>query len=331
MNKKPEPHKHHFIPQFILKNFADSEKQLYHWDNENKLLIKKSISEVFMENDMYRDEKQNQENPTAIEERFSVFERRIAMLIQNKIINESIIRITKKENEELRIFLTLLSLRSKYRKEQYTNNNFDDETRKELSNYQCDNDFESLWKRELNLLVNIRNYDKIRKNTEIDFAIKTELLEDYDNYYMSFIETDDEHFLITDVNPTNEVFPLNPYCAMHYLFPLSPKRMLLLSRVEFSKQGDNGLNLLFKQYSKINPLLYETSGRTNDSSKENNAYEYEVKKCKKEDVIYINCLLLNEVRKEMAFLDSRSIKDSLQIYGKISNVKNNYEKLEKEI
>lgn len=332
MEKKQESHKHHFVPQFILKNFADDEKQLYHWDNVEKKLEKKSVSEVFMDNDMYRDEKQSAENPTAIEDDFSVFERKIAMLIQDKIIDQSEIRISKKENEELRIFLTLLSLRSRYRKEQYINDSFDSDTRKELFNYQQDSDFESLWKRELGLLAKIRNYDKIRKNKNIDAALKREFFDDYDNFYMSFIETEEENFLITDVNPTSEVYPLDIYCAMHYLYPLSPKRMLLLSHNEFIN-GKNGSQLYnyFKCFSKIDGKLYEHAEEESDHMKDKEEYIYLVKKCSKESAMYLNCLLLNETRKEMGFKNPNLIIDTLKKYENIRHIKNDYKLLKQEI
>ena len=61
--------------------------------------------------DMYRDEENHQENPVFIENSLSIFESEIANLINNKLLNDKEIIITRAELESLRIFLSLLSFR----------------------------------------------------------------------------------------------------------------------------------------------------------------------------------------------------------------------------
>ena len=48
---------------------------------------------------------------------------------------------------------------------------------------------------------------------------------------MTFVDTEDEEFILTDIYPTFEVFPIdvNINLHMHCLFPLTPTRMLILN------------------------------------------------------------------------------------------------------
>ena len=79
--------------------------------------------------DMYRDEENHQENPVFIENSLSIFESEIANLINNKLLNDKGIIITRAELESLRIFVSLLSFRSDIRMNQYKNKIFDESTK----------------------------------------------------------------------------------------------------------------------------------------------------------------------------------------------------------
>ncbi len=93
--KKQEPRKHHYIPRFILKNFNDDKGQVNYWDIKKNKLEKRNIKSVFMNIDMYRDETINEQDPTQIESKFSIFECEIAKLISEKILNKSEITLKK--------------------------------------------------------------------------------------------------------------------------------------------------------------------------------------------------------------------------------------------
>ena len=45
---KQEPKRHHYIPQFILRNFQDENSQVSYWDIENSKLEKRNTRSVFM-------------------------------------------------------------------------------------------------------------------------------------------------------------------------------------------------------------------------------------------------------------------------------------------
>lgn len=156
--KKQEPRKHHYIPRFILKNFNDNKGQVNYWDIKKNKLEKRNIKSVFMNIDMYRDETINEQDPTQIESKFSIFECEIAKLISEKILNKNEITLKKSELEQLRIFITLLAFRSNSRMNQYINNSFNESTRDTLLKYQPDGNFEKLWRRELDILATCRSY-----------------------------------------------------------------------------------------------------------------------------------------------------------------------------
>ena len=101
MNKS-EPRKHHYIPQFILKKFTDANNQVSYWNIRNKSLEKRNTKSIFMNIDMYRDEENHKENPVFIESSLSIFESEIAALLNNKLLNDKEIIITRAELESLR-------------------------------------------------------------------------------------------------------------------------------------------------------------------------------------------------------------------------------------
>ena len=178
MNKS-EPRKHHYIPQFILRKFTDVNNQVLYWNIRNKTLEKRNTKSIFMNIDMYRDEENHQENPVFIENSLSIFESEIANLINNKLLNDKEIIITRAELESLRIFLSLLSFRSDLRMNQYKNQMFDESTKKILGG--DDVDFIDLWKREIEELSKCRSYKDIEDNENIDDIIKMEFLNDIED------------------------------------------------------------------------------------------------------------------------------------------------------
>lgn len=119
-----EAKRHHYIPQFILKNFLDNKGQVFYWDIEKEVLEKRNPRSIFMNFDMYRDEVNHKDKPTSIESSLAIFEGEIATLIRQKFLKDNEIIITRSELEALRIFLSLLSFRSDLRKDQYKNCKF---------------------------------------------------------------------------------------------------------------------------------------------------------------------------------------------------------------
>lgn len=332
---KQEPKRHHYIPQFILRNFQNEDLQVLYWDIKNNKLEKRNTRSVFMNIDMYRDELNHQDNPTSIENTLAVFEQEIAELINKKFLNSNEIILTRQELEKLRIFLSLLSFRSNSRMEQYKNNRFDDSTSEILKTYSADG-FEDLWKREVEELAKCRSFADVESNSVIDPIIKTDFYNDLKGMYMTLVDARGGEFLLTDIYPTLEVFPVQPgiNIHMHCFYPLSPTRMLILNHIMFKGETDSPILTQMKAISRItgdmivppkNNRVIPTAFLPNDT------YTYRVRKIYQDDVEYINALFLNEAHVGVMFKDMKRISSSIYNFNRRSDIKRKYDLLEKKI
>ena len=330
---KQEAHKHHYIPRFILKNFNDENGQVNYWNIEKNKLEKRNIKSIFMNVDMYRDELLNEDDPTQIESKFSVFECEIADLIAKKILDKDEVVISRRELEKLRIFITLLSFRSNSRMEQYKNNQFDDSTREKLLKFQPDGNFEELWKRELDTLATCRSYQEIQESNVIDPIIKLDFTNDLMGFYTTFIDARGGQFILSDIYPTLEIFPTGvANIHMHCMLPLSPTRMLLLNHIMFKKENEN--NPMLKGMRTLSQIKgdaivppknkYVSYGLLNKDDQ----YIYKVKKVYKSDVQYMNALVLNETRVGIIFRDKDRIVDSISSFNERTDTKQKFIELE---
>ena len=50
------PIKHHYVPQFMLRNFCFKDKLLYYYDKAKNITSVKKTDEIFMTRNLYRDE-----------------------------------------------------------------------------------------------------------------------------------------------------------------------------------------------------------------------------------------------------------------------------------
>lgn len=320
-----EPKRHHYIPQFILKNFVDDNDKLFYWDVNKKELIHSFTRYVFMNFHMYRDEINHSDNPTFIEKSLSVFEADIAKVFQ-KLKDENEVILLRKEMEALRIFLCLLSFRSNSRMEQYAQNKFDEQTRAILKQYAVNEDYADLWKREIEELSKCRTYQQIKSSSVIDPIIKLDLWNALEGYYMTLVDARGGDFLITDIYPTAEIVPItngiNIY--LHYLYPISPTRLLLLNHIMFKPEANQSAQKM-KAFSKIKENLivppepeYVKGILTHD---ENDKFVYKVRKIYSADVEYINSLLLNESKIGIAFNNKERILSSVQTFKTYNGTK----------
>lgn len=330
-----EAKRHHYIPQFILRNFLDKNGQISYWDLEKKKLEKRNSKSIFMNFDMYRDEINHQDNPTVIESSLAVFEREISDLINKKLLSEKEVVLTRAGLESLRIFLSLLSFRSDLRMNQYKNVNFNESTKRILDEYAHGN-FEDLWKREIEILSKCRSYDEIRKNTEIDPIIKLDFENDLKGYYLTLVDARGGDFILTDVYPTLEIFPVQKDVNLHLhaLYPISNKRLLLLNHIMF--RPDAATNPLFDGLKRISQIKgdmvippknkYLVSPYIHTAS---DRYMYKVGRIYANDVEYINALQLNEARIGVMFSNAENIVDSVRSFNRRDDTKQLYLEFEK--
>lgn len=331
-----EAKRHHYIPQFILRNFTDENEQLEYWDiNENKL-EKRNPRSVFMNWHMYRDEENHKDNPTLIESSLSVFEQEIAELINKKMLSENEIILSRTELESFRIFLSLLSFRSDLRMNQYKDKRFDPATLAILKKYEKDENFENLWKMEIEELSKCRTYKQIEDSKVIDPIIKTDFFNDLKGMYMTFVEARGGEFLISDVYPTLEIFPLRPgiNIHMHCMYPLSATRLLLLNHIMFKQETNDPMLETMKSFSQIKGdlIALPKNDYTNGVAyNQNDKFIYRVRKIYSSDVEYINALFLNEARVGLAFKNKDRVLSSIEAYNMRKEGKKDYALLANEL
>lgn len=291
-----------------------------------------------MNTSMYRSEEINAENPVEVENNLSIFEQEIAPLFKDLNTLDNI-TLTRKQMESLRIFLMLLSFRSDLRMKQYKDKRFDENTKEFLDEFKGDEDFELFWKKEINKLSKCRSLEDIKNAEEVDLIIKTDFTNLLNGYYMTIVEARGQDFIISDVYPTLEIFPLNDNVNihLHFIYPISPTRVILLNHIMFREIIQN------KQSPEFKPMIDVSRIKGNMVKEPKNRYKispqyhtpddefiYRVTKIYEKDVAYVNTLLLNETRNGFAFRQSDRIEASISQYNSNYRMfnKNNFDKLE---
>ena len=338
---KNEPIKHHYIPQFILRSFLGEDGLFYYWDNDNKYLSKRNTKSVFMNNSMYRSEEINPENPVEVENNLSKFEQEMAPLFKRLCSTDEVV-LTRRELESLRIFLSLLSFRSDLRMKQYKDKKFNESTEELLNVFKGEQDFDLFWKNEINVLAKCRSFEEVMAVEGVDPIIKMDFSNDLKGYYMTLIEARGQEFIISDVYPTLEIYPIAPTINIHLhaIYPISPTRAILLNNIFFKKIMVEKQDPMFKpmiDYSRMKGNMLKEpknhypmgpSVHTPDDK-----YFYRPVKIYENDVTYINMLFLNETRMGFAFRNVDKIKASISRYNTTNREynKNNFDFLENKL
>ena len=321
-NIMSEPVKHHFIPQFILRNFTHNNDQIFYWNKETSKIEVRNTKSVYMVKNLYRDEKNHPTDPAVIEKKFAQFESTIATLFQEKIIDKNPIVLTRTENEKLRRFLYLLSFRSSSRKKQYIDANFDEATKEHLSKYVVNDDYIDLWLREIETILDTDDYHDLQNNDNVSWTIRTDFWSHLSGYYMTFVAPRGQDFIIGDIYPTTEIFPIginNANLYPHLMFPITPDLMLILNHIGFKPETNKGLLMLDNMvaFSRIkgNAIVppnakYKVQGKLSPED----IYTYRINKLYSEDVTYLNLLSLNEVRKGFSYTNIDRVIESIKEY-----------------
>lgn len=338
MDKTQFPKRHHYIPRFILRNFCFKDEITNYWNKEKQLLSPRNIKNIFMNENMYKVDAATPDDEYKIETNLGIFECEIAQLIREKFLAASTdIVITRADNEKLRIFFELMSFRANHRLEQYKNSKFDPSTKFILD---CVNDKENyvdLWKKELEELAGCRTLEEIKNLKNVDPIIQQDFLNEISCYYMTVVDSRGQDFIMSDILPTLEIFPLpdGVNLHLHQFFPISPKRMIVLNHVIFKKDRSFIYqNIPFTkqiiEYSMIkgNALTQPFDLRKNKIQfNPDDQYRYHIQKIYENDVTYINALILNESRIGFIFKDLESVKNSIYKYQKRKDIKQDYSKL----
>ena len=293
MNK--EPVRHHYIPQFILRNFCfDDRSHLFYYDKKTSEISERKTKEIFMARNLYRDDINNIENPTKIETDMARFESEVAKIIAERFLNENEIPITRDEDEKLKLFFAIMAFRSKITSDKF-GIGASDESKAFYSMYQKNGDLTDFWRRNLGHLVNCRSLREVLSHKEIDDPIKIFFIRDTNGYFgLYFIVAERRghiDFIISDVYPTlvYGVMDGGMELPMYSIFPISPDRVILLAA--------NGVEGAPRSVAVLREEILKKPKLNSDKR----IIKIHVKKMYENEVRYVNSVLIKEACEGFAF------------------------------
>lgn len=296
-----EPKKHHYIPQFILKNFSFDEKcNLFYFDRKTYKICEKSTRDIFMVRNLYRDEINNPDEPTKIEKDMACFESEISRIITGRFLNRDEIAITLEEDEKLKLFFAIMGFRSKNASDKF-GADVSDKSRMFYSMYQENGDLSDFWRRNLGNLVNCRSLKEIADHKTIDDPIKIFFLRDmfgcFGRYFVVAERRGPLDFIISDAYPTviKGVSDRGLQLDLFSIFPISSDRILLL--VNNGIEGVPKNILAFSDDVLKKPKL--NSNKKSIIIRTKKIYENEVR--------YVNSELIMESNEGFAFRDKNRV------------------------
>lgn len=314
--------KHHYVPQFILKNFSKDKKRINIWNVNEKKQFKMQVEVAFQKKYLYKDDN-NKEDTMHIENAFSKLESDVAPIIKKIIDSKNKIELNRLELKLIKKFLHLMEFRSKNRNRQYKNSLFDPLTELSLKSKCKDEDYVALWLRELKYLIENEIDFGINEETPLTLPIFQEVIKHYKGtFVVVFDACQGEEFFLTDNYGTFEKSSVTGLPIISF-YPLSPRKLIAL--VSGWNLNSNTLYLdektsipstyisppknKYKNY--MGNRAYRRLGRESDNDK----FIYTISKIDNNTVRQINAFLINQVHEQLCFMNSNNIKNSLKFYN----------------
>lgn len=300
---KKEPIRHHYIPQFILRNFCFDEKGNTFYKNvKSKKESIKQIRDIFMERNLYRDTINN-DNPVEIENDFAKFENEVSCIIKEKFLKEKEFILTHAENEKLKLFFALMPFRSKSTHELFKKG-LSIDSKNSYINYQPDKNFEDFWKRNLGKLAKCRSLEEIIDNTEIDAPIKVFLKRDtfgfFGKYFCIIEPKSTGGFVLGDGYPVFCKGILGPpdnsfEIGLYNIYTLSPNRAILFANA--------GCKEAPRDILQLRPLVF------NEPIIKNNKLLFRVKKLYSDEVEIVNNMIIKNAKEGIIYKKEKRLLD----------------------
>jgi len=231
---KNEPVKHHYIPQFLIKNFSDKKDgYVWYYTKQSEEPSLKHCSEIFVYKNLYRDEINSPGEPTKIENDLSAFEREMSEII-NKLLVGSDIVLNIEEYEKTKLFFSIMAFRSSNAYKIFSKR-LSKEGEEFFSFYQGNEDFVDFWKRNLGHLVNCRSIKEVLLHDKIDKPIKAFMTRDtfgLTGLFISIVERrGDEDFFLSDIYPLmfSGETPDGKSMLLYSIVPISSERALIFA------------------------------------------------------------------------------------------------------
>lgn len=339
---------HHYIPQFILKNFEKNKGKIKTYMIENKEICLSKTNKIYGIKNMYKDI-ENKKDCMEIEKKLSYLENNCSVIIKNIKINRNKIVIKRKNLNELKRFLFVMSYRSEKRRLQYYENNFDMDTYMYIKNYRQKFKLKNsidVWLRDLKYIVYNDHDTIIEKNLIENYGfnniikniienihnqeICNLILTDYINMSTCFLciweAEEDSEFILTD-NCFGAFEGQQPGVVYHYFFIISPKLALVLSNRayqfnkirEYHKMGFK--SSWFPDKYHISPITNYIKNNINLYNKNhyspNDEFKYTKIKISKKDVYLINSIFLDASYKYISFLSEKNLYKTIRYYDRI--------------
>lgn len=301
------PVNHHYVPQFLLRNFSIDHEMIYMYRLKEQRIVKRNIKYNYNKDNLYKDV--SEEDVMIVERLFSELEGKVAAIINRILEASNQIVLDRLEVEMVKRFLYLMEFRSKRRKSQYENKNFTPLTEMILDMKIEGKEYVQLWLNELKILLQHTKYDM--DYNKLSLAIHWDF-----EYYMdqTFIviwdACQDERFLITDNFGTFELSREHPPLKLFLLFPLSPRRMIVLANKMY--ELPNTWRELDSEFSMDIVEFPKNERVSNYAINMEDKYRYQIKRIRNKDVIHANELLINETYEFFSFDDPDSIRGSVE-------------------
>lgn len=299
--KQSIPIRHHYIPQFILRAFLCDEKHLLYFDKTTGELSQKLPSEVFVEPNLYRDDINHSDTPMQIESDLAQFENEAARIIK-EFRDSAEITIAPEDEERLKLFFAIMGFRAKRVAEAYKKKT-ESEEYDPFMLFQGDGNMTDFWKRNLAHLTNCRSLEDVVNNPNIDEPIKRFVQRDTDGlagtYFIILESRGKESFIIGDCYPVEVRGETNfgIELPLYAIFPLSPKRLLLLV-------SNGAENAPFSVSRLGRPIFNKTISTLMDG-----AHKYNIKKVYTAEVEYLNSLIFKDSTEGIIIQKTDNIKE----------------------
>ncbi len=234
------PIRHHFIPQFILRNFVSEQGYFSYYEKETGKVLIKQPKDVFFTTNLYKND--SLDDPMEIENLLAKYEGEIAPIIKERFLFQREFDLSKEEFESLLLFFAIMSFRSKRVSDAF-GINASKESKEFYSNFQNNGDIHSFWSKNLRRLVMHRSLQQVLEDPEIDEPIKVFMIRDtlgmtgFGLFPVIVERRGQFDFLITDTYPTLMTGdgPNGIKIPLYSFFPISPSRMLIFISAEIDK------------------------------------------------------------------------------------------------
>ncbi|MCR5836800.1 MAG: DUF4238 domain-containing protein [Lachnospiraceae bacterium] len=252
------PIRHHYIPKFMLRPFADEEGYLQYYDINTQKIVKKLPEEIFVVSHLYRDEINSPYDPVIIEKELARYEGEVAPIIR-KFRDDADVTLTIEENEKLKLFLAIMAFRSQRVKEKF-GKNASERNKTFYGIYQEDGNLTDFWTRNLGQIVKCRSIKEVLDNPNIDDPMKMFMFRDtfgYEGMYFMVLERRGaEEFIVSDCYPlVMEGEADNGFkMQMYMIYPISQMKAILFvyNGVEAARMSVSGFDRKFFQKPKYN-------------------------------------------------------------------------------